>query len=227
MISKCLFFVPQMLLFKNSIPFLFYTCNINEDIKIVVLWKFSSHLSLSVQCKQLRFFQVFFLVLVFLWALTWILQVFLELLMIPDCVFLFKRGAQRIWLKLWVGGQSLSTGGCNVKLSGFPLQDLWGYSLGQNRFSRKDLSIFYLEGSAWWLYFEQRGGWGLGTCVSTFTRFIFTLSSFLFFSFLGLEPLPLWMKKAPPFLGRRPSCYFRVGRRQPGSLVEWRCIYCC
>lgn len=179
-----------MLLFKNSITFLFYICNINEDIKIVVLWKFSSHLSLSVQCKQLRFFQVFFLILVSLWALTWILQAFLELLMILDCVFLFKRRAQRIRLKLWVCGQSLSTGGCNVKLSGFPPQDLWICSLGWNRFSRKDLSIFHLEGSAWCLYFEPRGGWGLGTCVSTFTRFIFTLSSFFFFSFLDMEPLP-------------------------------------
>lgn len=195
LISKSLFFVPSMLFFKNSIPFLFYTCNIKEDIKIVVLWKSSPHLSLSVECKQLRFFQVFFLVLVFLWALTWILQALLELLMILDCVFLFKRGARRIWLKLWACGQSLSTGGCSVKLSGFPLQDRWVCSLGWNRFSRKDLSTFYLEGSAWWLYFEPRG-WGLGTCVSTFTRFIFTLSSFFFFFLLSVWSPSLSRKKS-------------------------------
>ena len=216
LISKSLFFVPSMLFFKNSIPFLFYTCSIKEDTKIVVLWKSSPHLSLSVQCKQLRFFQVFFLVLVFLWALTWILQALLELLMILDCVFLFKRGARRIWLKLWACGQSLSTGGCSVKLSGFPLQDRWVCSLGRNRFSRKDLSTFYLEGSAWWLYFEPRG-WGLGTCVSTFTRFIFTLYYFFFFFFSQCG--------APPFQGRSLSCYFRVGKGQSGRLVEWRCIY--
>lgn len=78
--------------------------------------------------------------------------------------------------------------GLQCKLSGFPPQDLWICSLGWNRFSRKDLSIFYLEGSAWCLYFEPRR-MRLGTCVSTFTRFIYTTFVFLFlFSFLDMSP---------------------------------------
>lgn len=61
-------------------------------IVFLCLGFFFSSSSLSLQCKQLCFFQVSFLSFFFsFWSLSLILQAFLKLLMTQGCLILFKR----------------------------------------------------------------------------------------------------------------------------------------
>lgn len=152
-------------------------------IAFLCLGFFFSSSSLSLQCKQLCFFQVSFLSFFFsFWSLSLILQAFLELLMTQGCLILFKRDswktkkklieALNMWIKLihwglhcgvaWaLAAELLGLLNCQLLQTGHPI-------------------IFYVERSAWCLYFEPREKWGLGSCISTFTKFILTLSSSFF-----------------------------------------------